>query len=528
MSEADLAGGYRWNDRLATLINHLLVSLMLASVVVTITQLVEYLSPGWKGTYLVVAVFIFTLEGMYTRRLMEHEFVFSREWFLFRGTEWIVIIVLLKLVIYAVRGFDRLWADIPLWRQDFLQNFFTPEYFFSLFIVALCWILGTLFSGELVKLEGDEKLLLSDEDPGIYVQRVEVRQKLVDLILIIGGIMIFIASFVRLDWDALWQGRDPLRAPVYNILLYFVLSLVLLSLTQFSILRVGWIMERTPVSRNLVSRWFIYGLAFLAVLAIISSLLPTRYSVGLLDILAMLFALLSALVSLLVFLVFTPIFFLMSLLAAMTGKEQSGEPPKLPQFPVPPAGAPAGPELIKSLVFWLVFIGVIGFSIYYYLQQHKEVVESLRRIPLLRWLIDGLGWLRNWVQGVNRGIAAAVQAGRSRMARRRVASSVAPWHFVNLRKLSPRQRVMFFYLAMVRRSGEQGLPRQPFQTPYEFSSTLTAQLPDVEGDVSSLTEEFIEARYTQHEITPEHAGAVQSYWERIKRALRRALHGEEM
>ena len=72
--------------------------------------------------------------------------------------------------------------------------------------------------------------------------------------------------------------------------------------------------------------------------------------------------------------------------------------------------------------------------------------------------------------------------------------------WINPRKLSPRQQVQFYYLAMLRRSGENGHPRQPTQTPYEYARTLESQLPDIDQDVDGITVEFIEARYSRHDI----------------------------
>jgi hypothetical protein len=74
---------------------------------------------------------------------------------------------------------------------------------------------------------------------------------------------------------------------------------------------------------------------------------------------------------------------------------------------------------------------------------------------------------------------------------------------------------------MLRRGGERGYTRGLTQTPYEYARALESQVPEIDQDVDSITEEFIEARYSRHDIPPEHVGLVRRYWERIKRALRR-------
>jgi hypothetical protein len=81
--------------------------------------------------------------------------------------------------------------------------------------------------------------------------------------------------------------------------------------------------------------------------------------------------------------------------------------------------------------------------------------------------------------------------------------------------------VQFYYLAMLRRGGESGYARKPTQTPYEYARALESEIPEIDQDVDGLTAEFIEARYSRHDIPAEHIGLVRRYWERIKRALRK-------
>jgi hypothetical protein len=91
--------------------------------------------------------------------------------------------------------------------------------------------------------------------------------------------------------------------------------------------------------------------------------------------------------------------------------------------------------------------------------------------------------------------------------------------------LKPRQKVIFFYLAMLRRAGEAGTPRQPWQTPEEFSRRLKASVPEETGDIAALTESFQEARYSPGEVTPERADRARTIWERLVKYLRSRTRG---
>jgi hypothetical protein len=75
-------------------------------------------------------------------------------------------------------------------------------------------------------------------------------------------------------------------------------------------------------------------------------------------------------------------------------------------------------------------------------------------------------------------------------------------------------------MMMLRRGQESGIPRQPSQTPFEYGEKLESNLPDVDMDLKSMTDAFVEARYSRHPITPDRARHVYNYWEKIKRAFR--------
>jgi len=92
--------------------------------------------------------------------------------------------------------------------------------------------------------------------------------------------------------------------------------------------------------------------------------------------------------------------------------------------------------------------------------------------------------------------------------------------FANPRKLPPRQKVIFYYLTLVRRSSQRGLPRKPNQTPLQFEETLRTILPEVENEIEALTGSFVEARYSKHEINGEKVNLLQDFWKRVMTTLR--------
>jgi hypothetical protein len=94
------------------------------------------------------------------------------------------------------------------------------------------------------------------------------------------------------------------------------------------------------------------------------------------------------------------------------------------------------------------------------------------------------------------------------------------WRFFRLGRLSPRERVLYYYLSIVQRAGQQGYPRQHYQTPGEYQATLEPELPRAHEEMSALTQAFVEARYSKREVVPDQERAVRTQWERVKAALR--------
>jgi hypothetical protein len=256
---------------------------------------------------------------------------------------------------------------------------------------------------------------------------------------------------------------------------------------------------------------------------------------GLLSILNYLISLFILLLQLVWFLLTLPVFLIWALIALLFKSDMPAQPglpvPQPPQIPPSvPGASPPWLELAKSLLFWLVFSGIIVYSLRYYLQEHPELVAWLRGLRSLRWLDQFWDWIISWVRGVNRQVSGAI---RSRILnRQRALSQTASGRrgWVSLRQLAPRQQVIFFYGALLRRGRERGLRRQPGQTPFEYSHRLRGEITELQEDqaasqnITSLTDQFIEARYSRHEVTPESAGLARRYWEQIRKILRKPGH----
>jgi hypothetical protein len=508
------------------LFNYTIVSLMMVCVAVPLVDLFHAFVPSWNGTYLLIISFIVALEGLYAARSTRHIHFPSRTWFLYRGTELVVILAVLKLLLYVMRGFDSILNDIQHWSQDFLYYFFSGEYLATALVVVGVWILSQQFNTQLMELEADDETLERERKYEFRNDRSAVRQHLMLKVVLIGAVLTVLTVMTR----AFLRGRGgeerASTVSILNLLIYIFLGLLLLSQTRFSALRAMWYREGASIGPELAVRWVAYSVVFLIAMAVLAILLPTRYSLGLLDTLRYVLGLAMLIIQFMLYismyLLSIPLNWLMSLLG-----RPPAAPPTPPEPPPPPAPppTPATPDplldLLTSVVFWAILLIVVTYSLAQFLGRHQGLVSALRRVPVLGWLVQVVqavwGTMRLW----NRQLAGALDAGLRRLRAPAVTTHMPePQRFVSLRRMSPRERVQYFYLAMVKRGGQRGLARHPSQTPREYAETLERAVPEVNSEVDSLTDSFEEARYSRHDITADVAGRMRAYWQRIKSALR--------
>jgi len=312
----------------------------------------------------------------------------------------------------------------------------------------------------------------------------------------------------------------------FNVLLYFILGVVMLGQVRSDALGRRWREQGIPVDRVLPRRWTRASLALVGLAALLAFLLPAGYSVGLLDLVGSVILWAAAVLSYLgAVIVFIGAFLCTPLMALLFRSDATRSEPVPPRFepPVPPAQA-AGPTadwvlLMRSVLFWALIAGGVLYVIRAYLHDHPELSASLARFRPLQalrhlWLAI-LGLLGRWKQTVQQRLP-------SRAVRRPVdlRERSQRGRFFRLGALSPRERVLYYYLSILRRAGRLGYPRRPPETPYEYDSSLEPHLREAHQEMDALTDAFVEARYSQHAVESARSRLVRGDWKRVKAALR--------
>lgn len=501
----------------------LLVSLMLACVLIGLLQLGLRLDPGWNGGYLPWWGLLVALEAIYSTLVIRRLAYTGLDWLRMRLVELVVLILALKTLQFLLFVPPGDWLEASTWRAGSL---FDGTFWLGFVLTVFIWITAANFAEDLIQIcrtgasRKNEVASLNAED------RIRARRRLVDKVLVLGALLMALTAFSRIDVRLLWGDRAPVDASYANLLLFFVLALALFSQTQLATLNALWQLEGIAVRREVAARWLRASLLFLIVLAGLVWFIPTFYADSLLQglqaILGHLINLVWAMWGLFGYLLVT----LAKLLGALPfqAPEEEGAAPRNPISP-PDLGA-AAPiawlETLKSVLFWAILLGVIAFSVYQYLQQNQELWPKLQRIPFLAWLADFWRWFRDRLAGARRAAQSTVARIQARLAPRRAAGlDEKGWRFTNPRRLTPRQQVLFYFLATIQKGEQAGVLRGQAQTPHEYARLLEDRFPESEMDLTPLTESFVEARYSRHPIAEDRGIQARHWWQGLRKLLSR-------
>jgi Domain of unknown function (DUF4129) len=525
-------------------ISYGLVFLMMVCAAMSIGILIQNALPGWHSGVIASVMLFIVIDRFYTYQQLKSLTPLSLEWVMAYVAQWIVIVLFIRFLLSYADGLAAFLTDLSLFARGYLANFFTGELVITLLLALLVWALTAQFLGLLDEIGLDQELALR-EDPGrIQTDVVPAHQRLVNLIFGMGIVLVILTALTRLNTRALFSRSDGIpnievsrfSGGEAGALLYFIFGLALLSLSRLMSLQTHWNRSRIPVSsKNLVRQWGVYSLFFLLILAVIVSLLPAGDSLGFFSVVGTLLGFLIRLLVLISQLIIALGLFLFSLPFLLFGKAppfiNRFAPPPLPTLPVQPASPitiSAVWELIRSILLWGSLAVIIVYSFIRFVRQHDSVLAALRKSRITNWLILAWQWLYRNADKTRASLSHAVAEAWQSMVARLEGKQIRPrpgW--MSLRSLDPRQQIYFFYLAMVRRGAEQGVTRNPSQSPSEYAVHLENALPSASEDINSITEAFVQARYSRQEVDSRKAESVKAIWGRFRNALKRKSKSEQ-
>jgi hypothetical protein len=505
------------NPWVENLFRPLAIGGMIACIVLAIVDLARLFVPDWSGTYLVIGSVLTALEANYSYRLIRARRLRGADVLRFRGVELAMLFILLKIGSYVGNSWSRVLADIQTWlRQP--QSLFAFENFLAFGLVFLSWRVSTQTIKDLERL---------NEPPEQNRRYVPPLETLTERFFWGGMALLIVAGITRIGIAALLNlSHPPVPGIVLNVLIYFLLGLVMLGHIHFTRLYRQWQTAGIQVAEGLAGRWIRYSLAFIGLATLAAFLLPTGYTVSLLDTASIILSTLIYVVALLFQIIMLAITLLLTPLMMLFGNKTISLPPlDVPSYaPLQESNSAAALgwfEILKSLLSWIVMLGMVSYVVRSYLHDHPELPEAVTTLKAFRALRNFLLALWRRLVGLAEAVNERIPRGLPLPLRRmRSKSAEAGFRFFRLGALSPRERVLYYYLSILRRAGRQGFPRYRSQTPHEYDAALEPHLPEAQQEMTLLTQAFVEARYSQHAVNRQQEKRVRADWQQVKAALR--------
>jgi hypothetical protein len=495
----------------------LAVGVMVGCIALSLTDLIRLFFPTWNGTLLIGGCVLSALEAHYSYRLIRSKGIRGSDVVRFRVIEIAMIFVLVKAGSYVGDRWIDILADIRSWPYDPLNILLDFETIIAFLLAFLSWLASTQTTRDLEQI---------GEPPERTLYYTFPQARLSNRFFSGGIVLLIVAGIARLGIANLLDMSHPsVPGMVLNVLVYFLLGLTMLGQTHFTRLYRLWQAQEIQVAEGLTSRWTRYSLILIGLAALIAFLLPTSYTFGLLEVASTIIYILGYIITMIVVFLSILLGLLLMPFAWLLGQEPSRESvPQLPQLSpeiTPPASSSAAPdwwEILRSLLFWAAALGMVIYVIRSYLHDRPELLAALTALKPIRLLRDFLVALwRRWT-----GLAEAVNERFPRRLRRRVRpeSTEMPFRLFRLGALSPRERILYYYLSTLQRASRLGLPRRRAQTPNEYDATLGPHLDQAQQEMTQLTQAFVEARYSRHTFDREQDRQVRTRWQQVKAALR--------
>ncbi len=505
----------------------IMITIMVACLAMSVISAAEALIPGWSGRYVLIGIVITAIEAIYSFRVLRRPRSRGVSMLRYRLAEAFLLGMLMKIVTYL----GRAGSDV---RSEMMTMLREPSAFFSgdyVILLAAAWLTWSIINRTMSDFEALYDPTNADEE------QLAPRENLTSRFYWGGGLLVL---FIGVDYLAAdpsrlslpWSGHPNAHHNSdyhLNALLYFLLGTVILSQIQLISLMTGWRLQKMTIADDISKAWFRYGLMFLGLIILIVAVLPTSYSMGLLDTarlgLQALIDLTRRLMEVMIMIIALPLSWLFDLF----GRNEGGAlrpPPALDNLlpkAEPVSREPFSWEIIRAVMFWLTFVAVAIYLIRSYLEDHPELIEAFKQLTFASWLWHALAALMA-------ALAAWSRKGRTWRTRlmgmmlKPVASDPSKpksrWRWGRSRARSARAQVIQAYLQMLEYARAAGIHRQQHQTPYEYAPELHHAVSDVEDDIDALTDVFVHVRYSPDSIDMDHAAKAVTHADHVRRALR--------
>ena len=196
--------------------------------------------------------------------------------------------------------------------------------------------------------------------------------------------------------------------------------------------------------------------------------------------------------------------------------------PPPPITPNVPTATPPWVDVAQTIIFFTILAIVLIYALRYLVLQHTGLRESLQKLPLVIWLRAAWQGLRHLLQAGRNELRTLLQPSDGTVAAadaNAAAQSTTAATQGRSTSLPARQQITQLYLETLEHARQKGIARQPAQTPDEFAQRLRDVTPEAAPDVTQLTQNFVEVRYSRHEVAEDNVSLVSRYAQRVRQAL---------
>lgn len=489
--------------------NYFLICLMISSLAVSFQQLIHVFSTDWNGNYIPFIGFCIGLIALRSRKATRDLAFLSAERTLRVLFEWILILLILKLLIYLINDPSQFLVDIWLWDDNFFKYFFNSDYIIAVVSAIVFWTIARTLGDPIDQLEEDKELLDQEKLGFTASDRTKARKRMIGSIFTLGVIQLIITTLLISEIPSLPFTEIPETKLLTGLVFYFLFGFLLIALNQYNLQKARWYLSDVIVSDFVAKRWFIFCIILVFSISLIAIFLPTKYILGFFPAIRQVINFLAYIYNLLISLIILPFLALLKLFgkpnsdASFQEEMVESTPPPYNQPSVTPftADLPWW-GIAKSLIFWSIFIFLIFFALRYYFGQRKEFFQFLRKFKLGKWLTNFSQLLINFFKNVKKFASISIAKGTKIVQNYYTHAKAQTIDIPRLfSHLPPRLGIIMLYLDLRRWLDKHQYPMKSSLTPNEFAIHLSALNPVTSEEVQMIASCFTEARYTKHQIT---------------------------
>ena len=519
---------------MGSVLRPILIAVMSACLVLALLAFIRRLVPDLPAVYTEVLVLmgcVASVSGSITTTWLAQPGQRATRSTGYRAAEFALIVLATRLATWGATG---TWPTLEEFFVHPVAVLIDGYALVGGFVVILAWIMSSAMTEDqlALALQPDDLYVVrgfanryQDSARPVYTDRGAILRRFVGRWVMGGIFLVILAAGSRF---ALPQGgffgvmRQNIDTTVIAaIIVYLLAGLVVISQGQLALLRARWTLQRVPSAASILQNWPLYATALLVAVAVIAAFLPLGGTFYLAQILA---AIITGIYSVLFGLFRFFLTLLMVLMAWLSGEQPEeplpSEPPALPTLT--PDAAPAGgvdfPPWAGGAVFWLFTAALLGYAAYIYFSGKGIDFTWARRLWTMlraRWAtLFGayLAWQASRV-AANGDLAGDGSGGGGRR--------LPAW--LRLRGVEPDRQGREYYISILLRAEDAGLPRRAGETPFHYAPRLAEQLHVEEADrtaITELTDAFVQVRYAQAHVPPDRLAHVKAVWQHVRQLLR--------